>query len=64
MSSCHHEPRICDECGGVALTTWTDITDSVRSISINDGPPLQPAEIWLGELPGPCPNPTDEEPTP
>ncbi|MFD6968350.1 hypothetical protein [Streptomyces sp. NPDC059949] len=61
MSACVHEPSICPDCGGLTLTRWDDITDSVRSISL-DGAPAVHGEVWIGTPPEPCDK--TEEPRP
>lgn len=63
MSGCVHEPRICDDCGGLTLTRWDDITDSVRSISFDGGPDMPFTDMWIALPPDPCPN-EPKEPRP
>lgn len=62
MSDCIHEPGICPDCGGLAITTWNDLTPFIRSISLDGGPEVH-GEVWIALAPEPCDKKQAEDPT-
>ncbi|KQW11433.1 hypothetical protein [Streptomyces sp. Root369] len=63
MPDCRHQLDLCPDCAGLRVVEMTrvDVTD-IRF----DGPaghfvPRGPATVYIGPVPGPCPNVSSEE---
>jgi len=58
---CIHDLAECPECGGLKVTTYTNI-GTVTSIELGDGHTLGGGgTVYIAPLDEPCPNPPSED---
>ncbi|MFC8465992.1 hypothetical protein [Streptomyces sp. NPDC057250] len=60
MADCVHHIDLCPDCDGLR-TTRLDRVPGITSVTLDGQPaalrPRGPVTVYLGPVPGPCPNP-------
>ncbi|GAA2948279.1 hypothetical protein ACFPN0_15215 [Kitasatospora cinereorecta] len=63
MADCKHQIDLCPDCDGLQ-TVRLDRLPGVTNITVHglDGLPISsgtPSSVYVGQVPGPCPNPKE-----
>ncbi|MFH9826745.1 hypothetical protein [Streptomyces bobili] len=60
MADCIHHLDLCPDCASLRVTQM-DRLEGVTGISLDGAPLGEVTAVYIGPVPGPCPNPPEEQ---